>query len=162
MIRKFRKVPRRMYESEFPAPKFESEINKELFSYDAIEKAVKKLLKKRVYHGSETLKYHEGDYMYSLVFRKHTNMATTNLYVNFIVEKYEYDEEDDRFGDWEEIFNKELFYYDLMNDSWDSFRAYEDEYDSLEEEEKAFEEKYEDIVSNDIADWIIANTEDLF
>ena len=152
-----------MYESaKFPAPKFEDEINKELFSYDVIEKAVKKLLKKRVYHGSETLKYQEGDYMYSLVFRKHTNMATTNLYVNFIVKKYEYDEEDDRFGDWEEIFNKELFYYDLMNDSWDSFRAYEDEYDSPEEEEKAFEEQYEDIVSNDIADWIIVNTEDLF
>ena len=162
MIHKFRKTPRRMYESEFPAPKFEGEINKELFSYDAIEKAVKKLLKKRVYHGSETLEYREGDYMYSLVFSKRTNMATTNLYVNFIVEKYEYDEEDDRFGDWEEIFNKELFYYDLMNDSWDSFRAYEDEYDSPEEEEKAFEEQYEDIVSNDIADWIIANTEDLF
>ena len=100
--------------------------------------------------------------MYSLVFRKHTNMATTNLYVNFIVKKYEYDEEDDRFGDWEEIFNKELFYYDLMNDSWDSFRAYEDEYDSPEEEEKAFEEQYEDIVSNDIAEWIFVNTEDLF
>ena len=100
--------------------------------------------------------------MYSLVFSKRTNMATINLYVNFIVEKYEYDEEDDRFGDWEEIFNKELFYYDLVNDSWDSFKAYEYEYDSPEEEEKAFEEKYEDIVSNDIADWIIANTEDLF
>ena len=152
-----------MYESaKFPAPKFEGEINKELFSYDAIEKAVKKLLKKRVYHGSETLEYREGDYMYSLVFSKRTNMATTNLYVNFIVEKYEYDEEDDRFGDWEEIFNKELFYYDLMNDSWDSFRAYEDEYDSPEEEEKAFEEQYEDIVSNDIAEWIFVNTEDLY
>ena len=149
-----------MYESaEFPAPKYEGEFDKALFSYDVIEKAVKKLLKKR-YNGSETLEYREGDYMYSLVFRKHTNMATTNLYVNFIVEKYEYDEEDDRFGDWEEIFNKELFYYDLMNDSWDSFKAYEDEYDSPEEEEKAFEEKYEDIVSNDIADWIFAN--DLF
>ena len=151
-----------MYESaKFPAPKFEGEINKELFSYDVIEKAVKKLLKSR-YNGSETLEYQEGDYMYSLVFRKHTNMATTNLYVNFIVKKYEYDEEDDRFGDWEEIFNKELFYYDLMNDSWDSFRAYEDEYDSPEEEEKAFEEQYEDIVSNDIAEWIFVNTEDLF
>ena len=142
-------------ESEFPAPKFEGEFDKELFSYDAIEKAVKKLLKKRVYHGSETLEYHEGDYMYSLVFSKHTNMATTNLYVNLIVEKYED-------GDWEEVYNKELFYYDLMNDSWDSFKAYEDEYDSPEEEEKAFEEQYENIVSTDIADWIFANTEDLF
>ena len=106
-------------------------------------------------NGSETLEYQEGDYMYSLIFRKHTNMATTNLYVNLIVEKYED-------GDWEEVYNKELFYYDLMNDSWDSFKAYEEEYDSPEEEEKAFEEQYEDIVSNDIADWIFANTEDLF
>ena len=144
-----------VFESEeFPAPKFESEINKELFSYDAIEKAVKKLLRKRT-NGIETLEYHEGDYMYSLMFRKHTNMATTNLYVNLIVEKYED-------GDWEEIFNKELFYYDLMNDSWDSFKSYEDEYDSPKEEEKAFEEQYENIVSTDIADWIFANTEDLF
>ena len=71
------------------------------------------------------------------------------------VEKYED-------GDWEEVYNKELFYYDLVNDSWDSFKAYEDEYDSPEEEENAFEERYKDIVSNDIADWIIANTEDLF
>ena len=92
--------------------------------------------------------------MYSLVFNKHTNMACSNIYVNLIVEKYEYG--------WEEVYNKELFYYDLVNDSWDSFKAYEYEYDSPEEEEKAFEEKYEDIVSNDIADWIIANTEDLF
>jgi hypothetical protein len=141
-------------ESEFPAPKFEGEINKELFSYDAIERAVKKLLRNR-YNGSETLEYHEGDYMYSLVFSKHSNLAASNLYVNLVVEKYEDD-------DWEEVYNKELFYYDLVNDSWDSFRAYEDEYDSPEEEEKAFEERYEDIVSNDIADWIIANTEDLF
>ena len=93
--------------------------------------------------------------MYSLVFSKHSNLAASNLYVNLIVEKYED-------GDWEEVYNKELFYYDLVNDSWDSFKAYEDEYDSPEEEEKAFEEQYEDIVSNDIADWIIANTEDLF
>lgn len=140
-------------ESEFPAPKFESEINKELFSYDAIERAVKKLLKNR-YNGSETLKYHEGDYMYSLVFSKHSDLAASNLYVNLIVEKYEYG--------WEEVYNKELFHYDLVNDSWDSFKAYEDEYDSPEEEEKAFEEQYADIVSNDIADLIIANTEDLF
>ena len=143
-----------MYESaEFPAPKFEGEFDKALFSYDVIEKAVKKLLKKRVYHGSETLEYREGDYMYSLVFSKHMSTTCSNLYVNFIVEKYED-------GDWEEVYNKELFYYDLVNDSWDSFRAYEDEYDSPEEEEKAFEEQYEDIVSNDIADWIFAN--DLF
>ena len=144
-----------VFESEeFPAPKFKGEIDKELFSYDVIGKAVKKLLRKRS-NGTETLEYHENDYMYSLMFRKHTNMATTNLYVNLIVEKYED-------GDWEEVYNKELFYYDLMNDSWDSFKAYEDEYDSPKEEEKAFEEQYEDIVSTDIADWIFANTENLF
>ena len=49
-----------------------------------------------------------------------------------------------------------------MNDSWDSFKSYEDEYDSPKEEEKAFEEQYENIVSTDIADWIFANTDDLY